>query len=42
MKFLPKCAVCDRKKSQFIKGQEATGLLSKLAGIEVPIFSNLP
>ena len=30
-----KCAVCDSKKSKFIKEQEARGLLSKLAGIKV-------
>ena len=30
------------KKSKIIKEQEARGLLSKLKGIKVPIFSNSP
>ena len=34
--LLPKCAVCDSKKSQFIKEQEANGLLSSL-GIKTPL-----
>ena len=29
--ILSKCAICDSKKSKFIKKQEAKGLLSKLA-----------
>ena len=33
---LSKCAVCDRKKSKFIKQQEASGLLSSL-GIKTPL-----
>ena len=40
--LLSKCAVCDSKKSNFIKKQEARGLLSKLTGVKVPILSNLP
>ena len=28
--LLPKCAVCDSKKSKFVKEQEASGLLSSL------------
>ena len=28
--FLSKCAVCDNRKSKFIKQQEASGLLSSL------------
>ena len=28
--LLSKCAVCDSKKSKFIKEQEASGLLSSL------------
>ena len=28
--FLSKCAVCDSKKSKFIKEQEASGLLTSL------------
>ena len=34
--ILSKCAVCNSKKSIFIKIQEAKGLLSKL-GIETPL-----
>ena len=33
--LLSKCAVCDSKKSKFIKEQEASGLLSSL-GIKTP------
>ena len=35
-----KRAVCDNKKSRFIKGQEAKGLLSSL-GLKAPL-SNIP
>ena len=38
--FLSKCAICDSKKSKFIKEQEASGLLSSL-GIGTPL-SNIP
>ena len=34
--LLLKCAVCDSKKSKFIKQQEASGLLSIL-GIKTPL-----
>ena len=34
--LLSKCAVCDRKKSKFIKEQEASWLLSSL-GIKTPL-----
>ena len=34
--ILSKCAICDSKKSKFIKKQEASGLLSKL-GIKTPL-----
>ena len=34
--FLSKCAVCDSKKLEFIKEQEAGGLLSSL-GIKGPL-----
>ena len=34
--ILTKCAICDSKKSRFIKNQEAKGLLSKL-GIRIPL-----
>ena len=40
--LLSKCAVCDSKKSRFIKEQEVSGLLRKLTGIKVPILSDLP
>ena len=35
-----KCAMCNSKKSRFIKNQEAKGLLSKL-GIKTPL-SKIP
>ena len=38
--LLSKCAVCDTKKSNFIKQQEDSGLLSSL-GIKTP-FSKIP
>ena len=38
--LLSKCAVCDIKKSKFIKQQEASGLLSSL-GIKAPL-SKIP
>ena len=38
--FLSKCAVCDSKKSNFIKEQEVSGLLSSL-GIKTPL-SKIP
>ena len=34
--ILSKCAICNSKKSRFIKNQEAKGLLSKL-GIKPPL-----
>ena len=34
--ILSKCAICNSKKSKFIKKQEAKGLLSKL-GIKTPL-----
>ena len=37
--ILSKCAVCDSKKSKFIKEQEAKGLLSNL-GIKTPLNEN--
>ena len=36
--LLSKCAVCVSKKLKFIKEHEARWLLSKLAGIKVPIY----
>ena len=38
--FLSKCEVCDSKKSKFIKGQEASGLVSNL-GIK-KLLSKIP
>ena len=38
--LLSKCAVCDSKKSKFIKQQEVSGLLSSL-GIKTPL-SKIP
>ena len=38
--LLYKCAVCDSKKSKFIKEQEASGLLSSL-GIKT-LLSKIP
>ena len=35
--LLSKCAVCDSKKSEFIKEQETSGLLSSL-GIKAPLI----
>ena len=34
--ILSKCAICDSKKSKFIKKQEAKGILSSL-GIKTPL-----
>ena len=34
--LLSKCAICDSKKSRFIKDQEAKGLLSNL-GVREPL-----
>ena len=38
--LLSRCAICDNKKSNFIKEQEASGLLSSL-GIKTPL-SKIP
>ena len=38
--LLLKCAVCDSKKSKFIKQQEVSGLSNSL-GIKTP-FDNIP
>ena len=38
--ILSKCAICNSKKSKFMKQQEAKGLLSKL-GIKTPL-SKIP
>ena len=39
--LLSTCAVCDSKKSKFIKEQESRGLLGRFTGIKVPILSDL-
>ena len=39
--LLSKFAVCDSKKSTFIKEQEAKGLLRELTEIKLPILSDL-
>ena len=39
-KVLSKCAICDSKKSRFIKNQEPKSLLSNL-GVRAP-FSKVP
>ena len=43
--LLSKCAICDSKKSRFIKNQKAKGLLSNLAIKtplnKVPIFGDI-
>ena len=42
---LSKCAICNSKKSRFIKNQEAKGLLSKLGVItplsKVPVLGDI-
>ena len=38
--LLSKCAMCDSKKSKFIKEKKASGILSSL-GIKTP-FSKIP
>ena len=38
--ILSKCAICDSKKSKFIKKQEAKGTLSKL-GIKIPLLGDV-
>ena len=39
--LLSKYAVCNSKKSKFIKEQEAKGLLSNLLGTKLPILGNI-
>ena len=36
------CAVCNSKKSKFIKVEQAKGLIRNLIGEKVPIISDLP
>ena len=39
--LLPKCAVCNSKKSKFLKEQEAREILSNFGGVKVPILSDI-
>ena len=39
---LSKCAVCNCKKSKFLKEQEAKGLLGNLLGAKIPILGVIP
>ena len=40
--LLSKFAVCNGKKSKFLKEQEAKVVLSNLSGVKVPILSDIP
>ena len=40
--LLSKCAMCNNKKSKFIKGQKARASLGNLIGIKIPILTDLP
>ena len=40
--LLSRCAVCNGKKSQFLKEQEAKGLLANLLGAKMPILGDIP
>ena len=40
--LLSKFAVCNSKKSKFLKEQEAKVVLSNLSGVKVPILSDIP
>ena len=40
--LLSRCAVCNSKKSKFLKEQEAKKILCNLLGIKVPILNNIP
>ena len=39
---LSKCAVCNSKKSKFLKEQEIKGFSSTLTGVKVLFLSDLP
>ena len=39
--LLSKCAVCNSKKSRFLKKQEAEVVLSNLSGVKVPILKDI-
>ena len=36
-----KCAVCESKKSMFIKQQEISGLISRMCSSKIPLVSTL-
>ena len=40
--LLSKCLVCNSKKFQFLKEQEARGLLSNLTWVKTLVLSDLP
>ena len=40
--LLSKCAVCNCKKSKFLKEQEAKGLLGNLLGAKILILGVIP
>ena len=40
--LLSKCAVCNSKKSKFIKQREAKVLLGNLLGAKIPILGDIP
>ena len=39
--LLSKCAVCNSKKSRFLKKQDAEVVLSNLSGVKVPILKDI-
>ena len=40
--LLPKCSVCNSKRSKFLREQKAKGLVRNLTGIKIPFLNNLP
>ena len=40
--LLSKCAVCNSKKSKYLKEEEAKELINYLTGTKIPILSDLP
>lgn len=41
-RLVGQCTVCGTKKSKFISGQQAEGLLGNLLGTKIPILSDIP
>ena len=39
--LLLNCAVCNSKKSKFIKEQEGKGLLGNLLGVKIPMLGDI-